>query len=331
MKNVSKLALFVAAGMVSAGVNAAEVELNETTTLSLEGEVAIKYFEETRSNDSTDSDFADEDSKFVFKGERDLPNNMTVYTEAEAEYDTVEEGGDFTVVGIFGLEGDFGEVIVGEDDNVFESAITDITDPFENASLSGVSDTAEDRLIGFYSPEINGFEYQLQTRIGGDGVDATNGDNEGRELALMAALQYDFGMGAIHAAYDNRGATQDANDEYNQNAATGVGATFNIAETAELGLKYASEDNNAAEGVDLTAISLVVGYGGGDLYGAYQDVSPDDSDSRTEFAIGVNYNLADDFYIYAEHGSFDRNDGSTNSDNEFNTDELTEVGLVYEW
>ena len=330
MKNVSKLALFVAAGMVSAGVNAAEIEINESTTLSLEGEVAIKYFEETLSNDSTDSDFADEDSKFVFKGERELPNGLTAYTEAEAEYNTVEEGGNFNVVGIFGLEGDFGELIVGEDDNIFESAITDITDPFENASLTDVSDTAEDRLVGYYSPDFNGFEYQLQTRIGGDAV-ANDANNDGRELALMAALQYDFGMGAIHAAYDNRGATQDANGEYDQNPVTGVGATFNLGDTAELGIKYASEDNNAAEGGDLTAVSLVVGYGGGDLYGAYQDVSPDDSDSRSEFAIGVNYNLADAFYIYAEHGSLDRANNEINDDTEFVTDELTEVGLVYEW
>ena len=331
MKNVSKLALFVAAGMMTAGAQAAEIEINDSTKLSLEGEVALKYFEETRSNNTTDSDFADEGSKFVFKGERDLPNNLTIYTEAEAEYDTVEKGGDFEVVAILGLEGDFGEIIVGEDDNIFESAITDIIDPFENASLSGASDSAEDRLIGYYSPDFNGFEYQLQGRIGGDAVTKTDAVSDDRELALMAAAQFDFGMGAIHAAYDNRGATKDDANEYNQNELIGIGAVFNLGDAAELGFKYASEDNNVAEDVDYTGVSLVVDYGPGDVYGAYQDVSPDDSDSRSEFAIGVNYNLADDFYIYAEYGSFDRNDNSKNSDDEFNTDELTEVGLVYKW
>ena len=63
MKNVSKLALFVAAGMMSAGAHAASIEINEDTTMSLEGEFNAFYLDrdtvDTTQTDENNSDDVD--------------------------------------------------------------------------------------------------------------------------------------------------------------------------------------------------------------------------------------------------------------------------------
>ncbi|AGY91408.1 hypothetical protein SPICUR_01960 [Spiribacter curvatus] len=323
MKHTSKLALFMAAGMVSAGVQAADFEVGEDTVLTLGGEVVLNYIDTDEIGGDSTTEFKDDGSIVILGGERDLGNGYTAYIETEFAYDTLGEGDGFSRdATVFGFTGDFGEIQVGDSDNVFVDLIADPIDPFENATLSQVSVTDEDSMITYYSPDMQGFSYRLQTRV----KDETDGRQTGNEVSLIGAAQYDFGNFALSAGYDDRGSmdTGSGNSFESEDGVYGLAATANLGDNLEAGFRYAQQSNKNGDDADASGAALVYNYGAGDLYGAVQDYSEDNADSRTQFAGGVNYGVADGLLIFAEYGNFD---GVSSGDD----DKLAVAGLILEY
>ncbi|KAF0279698.1 porin [Spiribacter aquaticus] len=334
MKHAPKLALLVAAGMASAGAQAADFEVSENTTLTLGGEVVLNYLYEKKTNGENDTDFKDDGSKVVIGGTRDLGNGITAFAEAEFEYNTLGNSDTVSRDGsILGFVGDFGEVAIGASDNVFEDLISDAVDPFENASLDAVSLTDEDSMLTYYSPDMDGFSFRLQGRHNNRDNDDV-GDGNGSEVSLIAAAEYDFGPVALAAAYDSRGSINangsDSNEFKSQDHVVGIAAVAQLSDRLEASARFAQENDQAGNDTDYTAIALSYNYGGGDLYGAAQSVDPSNGDSNTQTAAGINYEIASDVVIFAEYGDLDRKF----SDGEFaklDTDKLGVAGLKYEF
>lgn len=324
MKHTSKLALFMAAGMVSAGAQAADFEVGEDTVLTLGGEVVLNYVSEDAVGSDSTTEFKDDGSIVVLGGERDLGNGYTAYIETEFAYDTLGESGDGfdRDASVFGFTGDFGEIQAGDSDNVFEDVIMDAIDPFENATLSQVEVTDEDSMITYYSPDMQGFSYRLQTRV----KDENDGRQTGNEASLIAAAQYDFGNFALSAGYDDRGSmdTGGGTRFESEDEVYGFAATAGLSDNLEASFRYAQQSNKNGDDVDASGAALVYNYGAGDLYGAVQDYSPTSGDSRTQLAGGVNYGLADGLLIFAEYGNFD---GVSSGDD----DKLAVAGLILEY
>jgi predicted porin len=312
MKNVSKLALFVAAGMVSAGVQAATIDIREDTTMGIEGEYALSYqTEENVAGDSTDT--LSGGFELGIGAVRSFDNfdayaEITLETSVASDDDSATEAADQVI----GLEGDFGQVEFGDSDSVYEDLITDSLDLFEDAGVDDAGVTENNSMLTFYGPSMNGLSFNFQTAIEDDG----EGDEGSAEQAIQATIAYDFGAGAVHAGYDDRGLNADSSDE-----TLGIATVFGLGAATEIALKYEAE-TVSDEDTDYTGLGLAYDYGMGSLYGAVQSVSPDVGSSRTEFAMGVDYSLEDDFKVYGEYQDFD-NDANDADDS------LMSFGLVY--
>ncbi|MDR9433746.1 MAG: porin [Spiribacter sp.] len=324
MKNVSKLALFVAAGMVSAGVQAASFDVDENTTLSIEGEVKI-FANETETVAGDDTFDTDGGSEFVIAAERNLGNGFTGYVETVVEYDTLAEDDDNEELtsgqSVVGFTGDFGEIQIGESDNIFEDVITDATDPFEEVGMPKASDTSETDMFTYYSPSFNGLSYGLQVRV----LDEGSNDSDSTQESLIGAIEYAVGNVTFGAAYDDRGSIDsddDVTDHTSEDPIFGLSAVIAASDVLEIGLKYAEESNEDGNDSDFSAVTVSYDYGAGNLYGGIGSESPETGDDVTKTAFGVDYGLADDFNLYAEYSD---EDGTDDAD----TDSIMEAGFIF--
>ncbi|MEX0431063.1 porin [Spiribacter insolitus] len=326
MKHASKLAFLAAAGMATAGAQAADFEIAEGTTLTLGGEVVLNYLYEKYDNGDNDTKFVDDGSLVILGGSHDLGNGITAYVETEFEYNALGNNDDVKRdASILGFTGEFGEFAVGASDNVFEDLISDAVDPFENATLDQVSLTDEDSMVTYYSPDMDGFSFRLQGRHN------NRGKGESAEISLIGAAEYDFGPVAVAAAYDSRGSVNSGDNEFkSQDHVVGLAITGQLTERLEASARFAQENDQAGNDKDFTAIAMVYNYGGGDLYGAAQNYDPSGGDSSTQVAAGINYDIADSLMIFAEYGDLDRKltDGDIV---DADTNKLGVAGLVYEF
>lgn len=334
MKDVSKLALFVAAGMMTAGAQGAEFEVADGTKLTLGGEIHVQYRDTELSNANSKQDFRSDGSMVELGGERDLGNGLTAFVTAELVYDTMGEDDNVSTDDDktnFGLEGDFGTLKIGGVDNVFEDLITDATDPFEEVTPDGASLTDEKQMVTYYSPDFNGFSYRLQSRIT-DGEDDT--DQSSSELSLVAGAEYSAGNFSLTAAFDDRGSVnaEPAGTAFkSEDGVFGVAAAVQMTDSVELSLRYAQQSNEDGNDRDFTGAALVYDYGQGNIYGAIQDVSPDTGDSLSQYAVGVSYDIANDFMLFAEYANYDQTRDTTLANADATGDTIAVVGLILEY
>ena len=330
MKHVQKIALFMAAGMVSAGAQAADFQVAENTTLSVFGEMEVHYRDRDLADNTSKSDFSDEGSLIGFGAARTFSSGVTAFVETEFEYDILGEGNDFDRdVSIFGISGDFGDVQIGDFDNVYIDTIYDVVEPFEGNDVSEEGSSPEDSYLAYFSPSMNGFTFQVQTRVK-DETDDLNEDTttkyKSNELSLIAAAQLDLGAVELRAGYDDRGSVVNAQQE-SEDPVYGFAGIAPITDNAEIGFRYAMEQGrNSNDDTSYTGFVAGYDYGMGDVYGVVQNVSPDASKDRTEFGVGGDYNFEEGLSAYAEHINYDR---SASAGDE--TDSVTEVGLRYEF
>ncbi|MFM9816357.1 UNVERIFIED_CONTAM: porin [Spiribacter pallidus] len=324
MKNVSKLALFVAAGMVSAGVNAATIQIPEGTAFELEGEFVSNYFVKDAVDtavDTTDGGDPEETNENDLEGEIELAwsavrsfENFDGYTEAAFKFENQTNDGTGTEFdgAVAGIEGDFGQLEVGATDSVYEDLITDAVDITEESGLDyGGYGFDENNMLTYYSPETAGFSFNLQIGI----LDEAENSTES-EQGFVASAAYDFGVGAIHVGYDELGNTADSDD-----GLTGIATVFELG-LAEVSLSHEMETDTNDQDTDYTGLAVSYDYGMGNLYGAYQSVSPDVGNDQSQYALGVSAAIADGFDVYAEYADFDGQD-PTDADTQMT------LGLVY--
>ncbi len=329
MKHAPKLALLVAAGMVSAGANAASIEIGDDTTMALEGEFNARYLAldtvDTTLNTTGSPDVEPvEDNRDDLQGALEFElsavrsfDNFDAYISAIFEFTTLEDGGSDlgSDEAVAGIEGDFGQIELGHTDSVYEDLIHDAVDPFEEATLADSSiGLDEDAMITYYSPDLNGFSINLQLGIEDE---AQNGVNESEESLIVSAA-YDFGAGAFHVGYDDLGTNADSSDEI-----VGLAAVFNLGDAAELALNHEMETDGGVD-TDYTGLALTFDFGPGNVYGALKEVSPDAGSSQTQYAVGADYDIESDFKIYAELANFD---GQADDD----ADSLMVVGTEYKF
>ena len=328
MKNVSKLALFVAAGMVSAGVNAADFEVGENTTVSIFGEMEVQMSEVTDSNGNAELDFSDEGSLFGFGGEQDFGNGISAYVVGEFEYDILDESDGFDQGdGEFGIKGPFGEVAIGDVGSVAIDATWDRVDVFESTAIAEPDGSSSSSSIAYFSPEMNGLEVFLQTRISDDTDNDTTSParDTGSDVSLIAGMLYTVGPVTFGAGYDDRGSELlDAPSTQQKDPTYGVSASADFSDRMTVTVNFNTEQDASASAndTDYTALSAVYNYGAGDIYGAVQDVSPETGDSRTEVQIGADYTIMGELNAYAEYAALDKTNDAG---------DLMEVGLRFEF
>ncbi|MGM0825551.1 MAG: porin [Pseudomonadota bacterium] len=329
----SKLAL-VAAVAAASNAQAETFEVSDKTTLSLFGAIELKYntadeIIDTDGSTESTSGYEDNGSSIGFGAVHRFDNGMSGYAEIEFEHDANESGGDVLTDKAFaGLIGDFGEVRAGRFDSIYTNAFYDLVDPFETASLSEESVMEEDNLIAYFSPDYNGFTFEVQARVRGD----RESDSGEDETGLAGVVKYSADNWAVHAGVDDRGAEEEEiNGEWvTQDPVYGLGVAVALTETLDAAARMSIQENleGSAEGDDTTfyGASLNYNYGRGSVYGAMQQVDPDQGEDRTEFAAGVNYDVVENLIVYSEYGNYDPADDAVGD-----IDTQFEVGAIYEF
>ena len=301
MKNVSKLALFVAAGMVSAGVQAATIEIPDGTSMALEGEFLSEYIV----SETVDSSLKDEDNYSDLAGEVTLGlsavrsfDNFDGYVEVDFIFNTQDNTGSSVDSdgAVAGLEGSFGKIEIGDSDSVYEDEIHDSVDIWEQASLTNAEVGVDgNNMITYYSPAASGLSFNLQAGV----QDEAESGNGSTDTSFNASAVFDFGAGAIHAGY-NEGV-----DFLGDSDVVSVAAIFEVG-VAEISLVHEMESLNDVD-TDYTGVTVTAGYGPGDIYAGFQSVSPDaaGSEDLSQYAFGINAEIADGLTTYAEYGNLD--------------------------
>ncbi len=314
-------ALAFAAAMGAAGsASAASFQINDSTELSVYGDLQLKYNTTTNEAGDDESAFTDNGSTIGFGAEHRFDNGLTAFGTAEFEHNADEaKNGDGLNSGdqaFLGLSGNFGRVQAGSFDSIYSDAIYDLIDPFETASVSAAADSAEGDTIAYMSPDFGGFSFEVAGRIRGEAD--TGADSE--EVGFAAVATYGMDNWAVNVGYDERGANDLGGGGFDEGETYGIGAAYSL-DRVDLAARYSISQD--ADGEDETSfLGALVGfdYGRGDIYGVVQEVDPDGGDSRTEFAIGANYVITDNMYVFTEYGTYDRQNDAG---------DLFEVGAVY--
>lgn len=348
-------ALAAAALLGTGAASAATFQINDDTALSVYGNLQLKYnttdFVQDDGSTEDSSSFTDNGSTIGFAAEHQFDNGLTGYGRAEFEHNADEakssNGLDTGDQAYLGLRGDFGAVQAGSWDGIYADAIYDLIDPFESASLDSESATAEGDQIAYFSPNFNGFSFEVQARVRGDaenvGDDFTNLDDPSNdaqaaeesdeEVGFAAVAKYTADNWAVHAGYDDRGANELGVDPatgevvFDDEPTYGIGGAYDFGQFTLSG-RYALEElRDEADAGDDVAYYGVLGsfdYGQGAIYGGVQEVDPDEGDSKTQFSVGANYEIGSNLYVFAEYGDRDEPDSAVGAD-----DSLYEVGAVY--
>jgi hypothetical protein len=286
--------------MLSAGANANTIVLGEEgTSLSISGSAETHYI----SNQAVDSSSTNASNHDDLNGEVGLDvtaersfGNFDGYAEIEFTFKNQESAGSSIDSGssVIGFTGDFGQIEVGDTDSVYEDDITDAINIGEKAEVDVSESGQEDSVISYYSPSTNGLSFNVQASI----EDEQEVDNGTTDTSLNALGTYDFGAGAIHVGYN------EANFAGNSDV-VGIAAVFGIG-VAEVALVHEMESLDDVD-TDRTGLAVTAGFGPGDVYAAFQSVSPeaDDGNDLSQYVIGINGEIADGLSSYAEYGNLD--------------------------
>lgn len=296
-------ALAASSAGIAPAANAADFQINDSTTLSIYGTVEPQIINLKDAAGDSATEFTDNDSTLGFEGEHDFNEGTSGYFHAEFEWDVDEAGDgiDSTDEAYFGLKGGFGDIRFGTNDSLYENAVGELLDEFENVSPTEPANNGEGNQVTYFTPSLGGFSLGAEVRFLGENEDENLTGSSETGLELTAS--YDAGNWGLVAGYSD-GNTRESGAGFVDEATIGGGGYVKFGSVEVRGI-YAAEDQ--ADGSTTDYLGGIAGfdYGGGDVYFAVQDISPDDADSRTEMAIGVYHNLYKNLQVFAEYGTFD--------------------------
>lgn len=292
----------IAIAVSSAAFAAVSVHAAEGSTVDVYGNIQYAY-----TNADAGSEFADNGSTFGFKGETTINDDLTAFFKYELEADADEKtsGVDVNLDQAFvGLKGGFGKVQVGTFDSIYNNAIQDSVDQFENLEFASNDTTAEGDTIAYFSPSFSGLELQASVQVN---------DSAKSGAATTLVAKYSVDALTVALGYDSL-----ENDQADDENTIGLNVGYQVMPALNVSAKF--ETTKDAE--DAFGLAARYAYGAGDIYASAQVISPDSGDDYNEFGAGVTYSLASNVYVYGEVASIET---SSTAD----SDTQTAVGVYY--
>lgn len=334
MKRIYRQAGGALAMAVLGSVGAAhayEWQINDDTTFGISGTIELAYTN-TDTGDDHERELIDNGSGLTFFGEHAFTNDLSAYFAAEFDYnvDETDDSSFSTDEAFFGVRSNFGAVRIGDWDGIYEDTIEDLLDVFEVAEPTNTEDFRTEEVgdaVAYFSPSFNGFSFAVQGFFKGEGEgqdfdDPADGDTDNGQ-SFQATVGYEAGRFGAWLGYDNNGLDDDADGTIGLGGAVDLSPVALAAKVESVGEDSSPTDGPLdEEGYMLYGVAAIYDYGIGAITGAVNQVDPGDGnlDSYTEFGVNVNYEIADNFYVYLEHFRYDREDDLGNS---------SAAGLVY--
>ncbi|MFC0266804.1 porin [Kushneria aurantia] len=350
-KTILATAIAGALGTVAMGAQAATVYNQDGTKLDVYGNVQIgvgSFKTDIQDDGSVDSesDIFDNGSTVGFRGEHVISPSLTGYFRAEFEYDA-DEAKNSNGLGngdqaFLGLTGDFGDARVGSWDPLLDDWIEDPVSNNEYFDLNDAGGQASDsnfkegNKVAYTSPILNGLQFSVGTQYYGDGedqitvIDSLGGAGSvttpsDSNASFFGGLRYMVGGWTFAAVYDNLKNykyVDSTGDESDFGKQYGVNANWEATDNVRVSAKWERFDGDFAsnDNVDYYGIGTRIGYGYGDVYGAYQYVDAEENaviltsdtlvttngdESYNQFVLGGTYNLSSQMYVWLEGGVYD--------------------------
>lgn len=257
-----------------------------------------------------DNTAADNGSTFGIMGETALDNGLTGIYKIEMDVNAAGTKGDnspFTGDQAYlGVKGGFGTVRVGSMDTVADDLISDAIfgEEYKGGEFSAFAGNNREIQQVQYSNDFGGFEVRASVNMNGtEKADSrADGDDD-----LNNAMQIGVKAGVAEGV-----AVAVAADTYK--SAVGVAATMEM-DALSVGAAFETQKD-----IDtVISASGAFNYGMGSVYAIFSMFDNDDVDGNRTTA-GVNYNLGESMYVYAEVVSGD--------DEKLNDAKSTALGAV---
>ena len=290
------------ATFASAGVSAQEVNLPK-----IYGNIqlaAAGVDSDVTGSDISDVRLDDNGSTLGFLHNHEVAPGLTAFFKAEFEFDASSDtrGRVRTDEAYIGLKGDFGTILAGNDDTLYEW--TDVTDLYEflgtPTELTG--DEQENRQIRYETPSFGGLTLGASVNLTGDEENYQFGAKYQLGDATTLALAVDSGHLRAQELADDLGVDVD------RDAVIGFGLTHSLG---DLTLAAQYETVGGDFGGDLFGVLGAYSLGQTTLMASYHFNKWDDADEDTHtFSLQALHNLSDSFYVYVEGQLVDNVDGA---------------------
>jgi predicted porin len=240
---------------------------------------------------------ADNGSTLGVKHDHEIAPGITGFFKLELEGINADDksssnGIDALDEAYIGVKGDsFGQVWVGSDDSVYESAIVKIGNFHEVGSdIFGNYSTGEGDLVQYMSPSFGGLTVAAAVQVNGDN-DTKGGADKSYPYQLVAtyavdALEVSFGMDS-----NDGGAAADNNEN-----SYGLTATYSAGDFSVIGEYQTRKDVN-----DIVGVMGVYTMGANQFALSYQMLDDDASgDKKDTIILQALHNVSDHMYVYFE-------------------------------
>lgn len=240
---------------------------------------------------------ADNGSTLGVKHDHEIAPGITGFFKLELEGINADDksssnGIDALDEAYIGVKGDsFGQVWVGSDDSVYESAIVKIGNFHEVGSdIFGNYSTGEGDLVQYMSPSFGGLTVAAAVQVNGDN-DTKGGADKSYPYQLVAtyavdALEVSFGMDS-----NDGGAAADNNEN-----SYGLTATYSAGDFSVVGEYQTRKDVN-----DIVGVMGVYTMGANQFALSYQMLDDDASgDKKDTVILQALHNVSDHMYVYFE-------------------------------
>jgi len=340
MKKTLLATAIAGAMVVSASASAATVYNQDGTKLDIYGNIQMGYKSVKNADGDSEDEVYDVGSTFGFAAEHAITNDVTGYLKLEFDDFKADEmkvaGRDSGDQAYVGAKGSFGDVRLGSYDPLIDDWIQD---PISNNEWFDVTDSSNEGIknvgtndregdkVTYTSPSFGGLQFALGTQYKGDAEETKFGDqaDDGTTVeadsnaSFFGGAKYTVGAFSIAAAYDNLdnydgtvasagpNAVVATGDKYDAGDQYGVTGQYTMG-ALRVAAKYETFDSDYNDGdIDFAGVGARYGYGMGDVYGTYQNVSYDDSrDDRNEVIVGGTYDISSAMYTWVEVATYDR-------------------------
>lgn len=294
-------ATFAAEGNLSASELAAKMD----SMPQVYGNIQLAITHDNYDGGSSATKLADNGSTIGVKHDHVLAPGIVGFFKAELEFDADNKAGN-SGLGSFdeayiGVRGDnFGQVWVGSDDSTYETAVDEIANFFEVASLSlgGLYDTGEGDLVQYKAPSFGGLTLGAAVQFNGDGDDQNGKKSFPYQLSAVYAvdaLEFAFAVDSNDGgeAYSKGTSKASPNNENTY----GLRASGNFAN-----LRVTGQFQTRKDVADIYGLMGVYTLGKNQFAVAYEYKEKDNSNSDKNDTITLQalHSLSDNMYVYVE-------------------------------
>lgn len=258
------------------------------------GNIQLAATHDNIDNGPSEVDLFDNGSTLGVLHDHEIAPGVTGFFKAELHFDADDNNGEND--GIYeideayvGVSGDnFGKVWVGKDDSTYETAVTEISEFFEVASLNVGVDytTGEGDLVQYQSPSFGGLTLGAAVQV--------NGDAENADKSYPYQLAAIYGVDALELAV-----AVDSNDNSDGNSENtyGLRASYNLD-----ALRLTGEFHTRKDVGDLYGVMGVYTIGANQFALAYEYAEADDANDtkRDTVTLQALHNVSDNMYVYFE-------------------------------